>query len=233
MCVRLFAITGKGKLQGGLLGLLILAQFVGGIWFTVVTGTGPSKFSNPVRSFTRVRVLTCAASSTITTDRSGPVQSLLFHTVAAWGVFFRLHRAFIRFVLASFNCLHGVLIDAAILCGYPHLCICLGVHRRYCTLGYFFCSEGTMVEVSGFSEPLANPCTGRDDILLTHVWLSIGARVLLVPRSGRLIYGAFGSCGTLLCSLLPRTCSGTTAALTWDVRVPLPLASDTHSSNRD
>ena len=44
MCFRLYAVTGKGKLQCGMLCVLILAQLVGGVWFTIVTGIRPSEF---------------------------------------------------------------------------------------------------------------------------------------------------------------------------------------------
>ena len=42
-------MSGKNKLQGGVLGTLMLVQLVGGLWFTAVTGVRDSKFFD--RSF--------------------------------------------------------------------------------------------------------------------------------------------------------------------------------------
>ena len=53
MCFRLYAVTGKSKIQTGILLALAVANSIAGLWFTVVTSTHPRKFIN--HSFFHVR----------------------------------------------------------------------------------------------------------------------------------------------------------------------------------
>lgn len=46
MCLRVYAITEKRKLYGGVLFALLIAQLVAGILFTVIVGIKPSTSVN-------------------------------------------------------------------------------------------------------------------------------------------------------------------------------------------
>ena len=44
MCLRVYAVTGRNKLVGGTLSVMIVGQLCFGIYFTVVNGTTPCEF---------------------------------------------------------------------------------------------------------------------------------------------------------------------------------------------
>ena len=64
-------------------------------------------------------------------------------------------------------------------------------HRPFCVFHYFHCRE-RVEGIPGYSEPFESNPARRNGILLPHVRLPSGALVLLISRSGMLVYDISG-----------------------------------------
>lgn len=89
-------MTGKNKLIGGSLALVIVAQLCHGILSVVWIGLHPRK-SHP---FDRSRVDSSVPSATVARDKLGPVQDLYLQTVETWGTHLLLPHDCFRYALA-------------------------------------------------------------------------------------------------------------------------------------
>ena len=92
--------------------------------------------------------LTLATSSTVTADRSGRIQSLLFPTVAARGDRFHSFRGCFRFVSMFYNLPHGLSLGALIpdLVSPRVVASCTDV---FAVLAIFFAARGPWLRYHG------------------------------------------------------------------------------------